>query len=213
MLSVISRELREHAPFTSFGAMTGILIMFILVRFRLPQSISHGLFWTTHPVHVLLSAFATTSMFRLKGGGRVAPAILIGYLGSIGIATLSDSIIPFLGEWALDLPGRAVHLGFIERWWLVHPLAAAGIAAGCLWPRTRLPHAGHVLLSTWSSLFHMQLAMSGTPSPGTFAVVGLFLFLAVWVPCCTSDIVFPLLFSDRESRFDQTRSKSTTMVK
>jgi len=22
----------------------------------------------------------------------------------------------------------------------------------------------------------------------------LFLFLAVWIPCCTSDIVFPLLF-------------------
>ena len=27
------------------------------------------------------------------------------------------------------------------------------------------------------------------------AVIAVFLFLAVWLPCCTSDIVFPLLFS------------------
>ncbi|MDK2972978.1 MAG: hypothetical protein PWP23_2733 [Candidatus Sumerlaeota bacterium] len=26
-------------------------------------------------------------------------------------------------------------------------------------------------------------------------VVAVFLFIAVWLPCCTSDIVFPLLFS------------------
>jgi len=29
----------------------------------------------------------------------------------------------------------------------------------------------------------------------TATVVLFFLFLAVWIPCCTSDIVFPLLFS------------------
>ena len=28
-----------------------------------------------------------------------------------------------------------------------------------------------------------------------YAQVTVFLFLAVWLPCCTSDIVFPLLFS------------------
>ena len=31
--------------------------------------------------------------------------------------------------------------------------------------------------------------------PGVLIVV--FLFLAVWVPCCTSDIVFPLIFARR----------------
>jgi len=29
----------------------------------------------------------------------------------------------------------------------------------------------------------------------TLLLITLFLFVAVWVPCCTSDIVFPLLFS------------------
>jgi hypothetical protein len=29
----------------------------------------------------------------------------------------------------------------------------------------------------------------------TILLIAVFLFLAVWIPCCTSDIVFPLLFS------------------
>jgi hypothetical protein len=135
---------------------------------------------------------------------------VIGYVGSIGIATLSDSIIPYLGEWMLDLPNRQVHLGFIERWWLVHPLAVAGIILGYAWPHTTLPHAGHVLLSTWASLFHMSAAMGGPPGLGMALVVGAFLFVAVWVPCCTSDIVFPLLFVERGSREPLAVPKGTT---
>ena len=30
-----------------------------------------------------------------------------------------------------------------------------------------------------------------------YAAIALFLFLAVWIPCCTSDIVFPLLFTKK----------------
>ena len=32
----------------------------------------------------------------------------------------------------------------------------------------------------------------------TMILVPVFLFLAVWVPCCTSDIVFPLLFVNND---------------
>jgi hypothetical protein len=194
MLRLIGRELKAHAPFTGFGALTGVVIMIALVLFRVPQSTSNSAFWTLHPLHVLLSALATASMYRLKDEGTVWRTILIGYAGSIGIATLSDSIIPFIGEWILGLPDRAIHLGFIEKWWLVNPLALAGTGIGYVRPRTKLPHAGHVLLSTWASLFHMHLAMNGALPLSTAIGVFAFLFLAVWVPCCTSDIVFPLLF-------------------
>jgi hypothetical protein len=95
------------------------------------------------------------------------------------------------------MPHRGLHLGFVERWWLVNPLALAGVAWGRARPRTRMPHAGHVLLSTWASLFHMTLAMQARPSAATILPVALFLFIAVWVPCCTSDIAFPLLFVRR----------------
>ncbi len=187
-------ELKRHSPFTALGALTGVAIMVALVAADVPREVSHEIFWILHPLHVLLSALVTASMYRLRGSGNWLSTIVIGYLGSVGIATLSDSIIPYLGEWMLDLPNRGIHLGFIERWWLVNPLAILGIVLSFVRPTTRVPHAGHVLLSTWASLFHMALALGTEVSVATYLVVGLFLFLAVWLPCCASDIVFPLLF-------------------
>jgi len=93
-----------------------------------------------------------------------------------------------------------VHLGFIEKWWLVNPLALLEIAIACAWPRTRFPHAGHVFLSTWASLFHMTMAMGEQLTPWTVAASAVFLFLAVWIPCCTSDIVFPLIWVKEGNR-------------
>jgi len=191
----IARELRIHAPFTAFGAVTGIVIMALVIHVRLPRETSSILFWTFHPLHVVLSALVTAGMYRLHSAGTLWRTLLIGYVGAIGIATLSDSIIPYVGELLLDLPNRGIHLGVIERWWLVNPLALAGIALAYIRPRTKFPHAAHVLLSTWASLFHITMAMGAEISVATAILVAVFLFLAVWAPCCTSDIVFPLLFA------------------
>ena len=76
-------------------------------------------------------------------------------------------------------------------------VAAAGILWGYLWPYTKIAHAGHVLLSTWASLFHMIMALGTEFSAFSYIPIALFLFLAVWIPCCTSDIVFPLLFAKK----------------
>jgi hypothetical protein len=190
----IMRQLRRHAPFTAIGTASGVIIMLFLAWARVPRGVSEVLFWGLHPLHVLLSALVTAAMYRLHSSGRLVPTILIGYVGSVGIATLSDSIIPFVGEWLLQMPHRDMHLGFIEKWWLVNPLALLGIAIAYVWPRTWFPHAGHVFLSTWASLFHMTMAMGEQLTPWTVAASAVFLFLAVWIPCCTSDIVFPLLW-------------------
>ena len=195
MLKNIPQQLKAHAPFTAVGALTGIGIMAGIVYAQMPRSASSTLFWTLHPMHVLLSALVTAAMYRLYGQGGLGGTVLIGYLGSIGIATLSDSIIPYFGEYLLGLPNRGIHLGFIEKWWLVNPLALAGIAVAWFYPKTKTPHAGHVLLSTWASLFHMTMALGADVGVASMGVITVFLFLAVWVPCCTSDIVFPLLFS------------------
>jgi len=93
------------------------------------------------------------------------------------------------------LPHREAHIGFIEKWWLVNPLALLGIAGGYFRPATRFPHAGHVLLSTWASLFHITMALGTEVNAATMILIAVFLFLAVWLPCCTSDIVFPLLWA------------------
>jgi len=195
MLKDISNELKAHAPFTAFGALTGIGIMAVIVYVQVPRSASSTLFWTLHPMHVLLSALVTAAMYRLHGKGGLGGTVLVGYVGAIGIATLSDSIIPYFGEYLLGLPNKGIHLGFIEKWWLVNPLALVGIAVAWFYPKTKTPHAGHVLLSTWASLFHMTMALGADVGLATMGIITVFLFLAVWVPCCTSDIVFPLLFS------------------
>ena len=192
---LILRELAEHVPFTFAGAVTGIVIMVVVVYGGVSTRLSESAFCTLHPAHVVLSALATTAMYRLHGRGTIWGAILVGYTGSIGIATLSDCIIPFVGGTLLGVDIE-FHVGFIEEWWLVNPLALLGIGIGYLRPATKIPHAGHVLLSTWASLFYFT-AFGTADWIGLLPFVFLFLFVAVWLPCCVSDIVYPLLFVRR----------------
>ncbi|MEE8359513.1 MAG: hypothetical protein V3S04_01140 [Candidatus Omnitrophota bacterium] len=210
MFARIYKELKEHAPFTIFGALTGVVV--ILFFQKIPSNVSFNIFYTLHPFHVVLSALVTSSMYRLhtceklgskciRGKCNLWVLIIVGYVGSVGIATLSDSIIPYLGETLLKLPNRGIHIGFIEKWWLVNPLAFLGIAIAYFMPSTKIPHYGHVLLSTWASLFHIIMALGQGVDRMQYIVIFIFLFLAVWIPCCVSDIIFPLLFvKDRDKR-------------
>ena len=81
----------------------------------------------------------------------------------------------------------------IEKWKIVNSAAVVGIAIAYWKPTTKFPHAGHVLLSTWASLFNFTAFGIADWIP-LLHFIFLFLFLAVWIPCCTSDIVYPLLF-------------------
>jgi len=201
MLSQIAGELKGHAPFTTFGAITGIIIIVAMVYGSVLAQVSqfsHTIFYILHPAHVVLSAVVTTAIYKKYSNGNIWMTILVGYFGSIGIATISDSVIPYLGEALLDLPNRGIHVGFIEKWWIVNPAALIGIAIGYLKPTTKIPHSGHVLISTWASLFHIVMALGETVSGVALVTIFFFLFLAVWLPCCVSDIVFPLLFAGKK---------------
>ena len=204
MMKQVFCELKRHAPFTAIGALTGIGIMLVFIIgniFTMDSHISSHIFYILHPTHIVLSAIVTTGIYKLhKPKCSVFSAIVIGYLGSIGIATLSDSLIPYLGESLLDLPNRGIHIGFIEKPWLTNPLAFLGIAIGFLRPNTKFPHFGHVLISTWASLFHVIMAVNQQINFIIIFIIFMFLFLAVWLPCCLSDIVFPLLFVPNDRR-------------
>ncbi len=236
-LMTIWEELRGHVPFTLFGAATGIICMVLFKNFG--HEVNHRLFQLFHPTHVVLSAIVTVSLFRLhEKRASLLKIVLVGYLGAIGIATLSDCILPFLGESILgvaiplhshanseedanehgrehetehndhahqhdgeaepagpDLSIRQrLHFGFIEDWYLVNPAAFLGIAIALFLPLTKFPHTGHVLISTWASSFHVLMNTGGEFT--TIMLIGMFivLFIAVWLPCCVSDIIFPLLF-------------------
>jgi hypothetical protein len=202
MIRRILSELKEHAPFTAIGAVTGIIIMIIIVFADIPSSISEATFYTLHPLHVVLSALVTTAIYRRYSQGKLWAVILIGYSGSVGIATLSDSIIPFLEGSTLDI-GISLHAPFLEteafpylgmpKWVVINSAAIIGIALGYWKQVTKIPHSGHVLLSTWASLFYFTSFSTADWIP-LLPLIFLFLFLAVWLPCCLSDVVFPLLF-------------------
>ncbi len=202
--AIILKELESHAPFTLFGAFTGIVCMLLFKN--LEHETSRRVFYVFHPGHVFLSAIVISSMFKFHSKrSKLIVVLLVGFFGSLGIGTLSDSLIPYVGEVLLGMHiethaheqagfAEQVHIGFIEGWYIVIPAAIAGVLIALFKPRTKVPHAGHVLLSTWASSFHMLMAMDGQLSVlkavGSFG----FLFLAVLLPCCFSDIVFPLLF-------------------
>jgi len=196
----LEHELKVHAPFTLIGTLSGGILMVAMLMFKFSHDTSHNLFMVFHPLHVFFSAMTTSAVYYLHNKKcSMIKLLVIGYLGSIGIATLSDCIIPFIGEKMLNMPNPGLHLGFIHLWWLVNPLALAGIFVARFFPATKFPHLFHVLISTWASLFHVTMAMGTSISIGTFLLVMLFLFIAVWVPCCTSDIIFPLIFTKDKS--------------
>jgi len=251
-VSAVVLELKHHIPFTVFGAVTGVACMLLLRDVE--QHVSFRLFRFFHPTHVLLSALVTASLFKMRQGKtRLLTVIAVGYLGSIGVATLSDCVVPFLGENILGvavpthadlheedaghahehIPASAeadldtdpptttaartpaagqaspeaahqphLHLGFIEEWYVVNPLAFLGIFMAWFIPHehlhTKVPHAAHVLISTWASSFHILM---NTVADFTLVIVAgsfIALFVAVWLPCCISDIVFPVLFVGKD---------------
>ncbi|MFC1970358.1 hypothetical protein ACFLV0_00205 [Chloroflexota bacterium] len=203
ILKRITHELVEHAPFTALGAVAGIIVMVIIHFSNAPREISAALFYTLHPLHIVFSALVTTAMYRLhRGKTNILLTVIIGYTGSIGIATLSDIIIPYLGgdvlniPWEFELPFiEATRMPFIgiPKWIVVNAAAIIGITIGYWKPATKLPHLGHVLLSTWASLF--SFTAFGTADWITLLpFIFIFLFLSVWLPCCISDIVYPLLW-------------------
>jgi len=210
VLKDLTKELKHHAPFTATGAATGIILMVVLVVSGATTAISRAGFHVFHPLHVVLSALVTTALYRLHGGRKLWAVALIGYTGSIGIATLSDAIMPFWGGSLLGVHMH-FHLPFIEPhpmpyigvpvWILINGAAVIGIVVGSLFPATRLPHFGHVMLSTWASLFGFTGFAIGDPNwLPRLPLVFVFLFFAVWIPCCASDIIYPLLWTKGHGR-------------
>ncbi len=263
-------ELRHHAPFTVLGAVSGIVFMVLFQG--LGSAKAEVLFGIFHPLHVALSAMVTAALFiRHSKVKNIFVILIIAWVGSLGVATLSDSVIPFFGESILGvaIPSHMdvhhshdescghdheeghvhdencehdhqavyehaeemeksheeghvhdehcehehgtvdehaehehdghghehehkMHIGFIEHWYLVNPAAIIGAIIGFYLPHTKLPHASHVLISTWASSSHVLMNLAVPFSLTVAAGMFLVLFVAVWLPCCVSDIVFPM---------------------
>ncbi len=199
----ILSELKEHLPFTILSACVAIIAVGILTiiigEHELPYT-GENLFHIFHPLHVLASAATTTSMFW-KYKKNILQSALIGAAGALVICTLSDIIFPFLGGMFLGVEMH-MHICLLGHPMVIVPFLLVGILTGFMSPKliehsTIYSHSAHILLSTAASLVYL-ISFGMTGWLGHIGWVFIILVLVVLIPCCLSDIVFPLFFTGKK---------------
>jgi hypothetical protein len=184
------KEFEEHLPFAIFVSFIAILLVLIgqLFDFHLGR----GVFEWTHFIHLFFSAAATSAVYA-RYRKNLLIGVLIGIVGAILIGSLSDVLLPFAGASIFQIP-VLFHLPILEEPFLVIGVSLMGAILGYLIKRSLFSHSIHVFLSVFASLFYLI----------NYAVIGdnlllwllgfLIVIITVWLPCCFSDIGFPMLF-------------------
>lgn len=189
MRKEVIKEFKEHIPFTALATAIAVILVGFIPICRL--EFSETLFEFFHPAHVIVSAFVTTAIFH-KYKKQKINALLIGITGAIIIGSISDIILPWL-ESNLIMLETHLHLPIIESPLIIIGAAIIGSILGLFFTTTKLPHFIHVFLSVFASLFYI-IAFS-TNLNVFYLITSFFLvFIAVIIPCCLSDIIFPLIF-------------------
>lgn len=189
-LKLIIHELKEHSPFTALAVFIA-LVLVILLQYLLLINLNENIFHLAHFLHVIVSAVATSALYYKYKKSKII-ALFIGFLGALIIGSLSDVIFPYLGALIIDSHVH-FHLPIIEETFLTLALAIFGAILGLVIKISKIPHLVHVFLSVFASLFYL-LAFSSAFSISYFFFSFIIVFLAVILPCCLSDIVFPLFF-------------------
>lgn len=196
----LARELGVHVPYALFATALGMMLIGALDYVSVSAVARHrvegmkSLFHVFHPVHLFLSATATTAMFW-KYERRLTRAVLVGMAGSVGLCSLSDIAFPFFGG-LLAGADMGFHVCILEDPAGIMLFAVAGVIAGTVGADsvanlTVFSHSAHVLVSTMASLCYL-IGFGLGDWVDRIGYVFLVTVIAVLVPCCTSDIVFPL---------------------
>ncbi|MBP9854570.1 MAG: hypothetical protein KBD53_06865 [Candidatus Omnitrophica bacterium] len=200
----ILTELAHHIPFSAFGVMVALLMMGLLTFFveisgqeaALPHALEN-LYHVFHPSHIFISAVTSTAMF-VKHDRNTFKAVCIGFFGSIILCTLSDAIFPFFG--GLMIGGKMnFHVDILQHPGIVLPFAVIGTIAGLAAPKsferaTEYSHSMHIFVSSVASIIYL-LAFGMENWVHYLGAIFVVTVFAVMVPCCLSDIVFPLACS------------------
>ncbi len=189
----ILKELKEHAPFTFFATIVAILLI-VIIRFYFSKDIPESLFNIAHPAHVFVSALVSAAVFY-KYKKNILLALLAGVLISLVIGTISDVLIPWLGGTLFNLE-TLLHIPLFEETFLIVSTSIIGSIIGIILKITKEPHFIHVFLSVFASLFYLT-SFSQSPTYLEFLLMTIIVFVAVLIPCCFSDIVFPIMLSKK----------------
>lgn len=159
---------------------------------------ARSFFHLFHPAHMLFSAAATAAMF-VRYERRLGKAVIVGLIGAVGVCGISDVVMPHMSLLVLGVT-MPWHICVWEHPDLVMPFAGVGVFIGIaassgVSKSTVISHSLHVFSSTMASIFYMVGPLGVVAWIDRIGIVFMFVILAVLVPCCLSDIVFPMLMS------------------
>ncbi len=202
--NVVSAELAHHLPYTIVSTLIAMAGVWWFGTNLLNEGHANQLltqsrasFHLFHPLHISLSAIATTSLFW-RYEHKVLHAIWVGTWGTILPCGLSDYIFPYIGGRLLG-QSMELHMCIIKEPQLFFSFLGLGILGG-FWAESRLrgshlfSHGAHVFVSSAASLLYLisfGFTSWMTDVQAIFPVFAI-IVLAVWIPCCISDIVIPV---------------------
>lgn len=193
-IKLLLHELKHHSPFTLIA--TAIAIIFIiLIKYIFSFSLEQEAFEIIHPIHIIASAAVSAGIFY-KYKKSFPQALGVGIISAILIGSISDVILPYLGGLIFGLQTQ-FHLPLINDPLLIIASALIGGIIGIWTGLTKLPHLIHVGLSIFASLLYL-LAFSSAFNILAFILVAIIIFVAVLIPCCVSDILFPFFFLEEK---------------
>ena len=202
--SVLMTELAHHLPYTIISSLIAMVAVWYFGVIQLQQHV--GTAWVSelrwsfhvlHPLHVCISAITTTAVLW-HSERRLARTLLIGVFGSVIPCGFSDYVVPFVGG---RLLGQAMelHICLIDHPLLILPFLLLGLLGGLTFEErvtgsSVFSHGAHVFVSSLAALLYLvSFGCTGwlTDIHLIFPVL-LVVVIAVWVPCCVSDIVVPV---------------------
>ena len=202
--NLVVNEFARHLPYTLVGSLISMAAVWWFGTQQLGNGHAELLFQQArasfhlfHPLHICLSAIATTSLFW-RYERHVLRAVWVGAWGTILPCGLSDYVFPYVGGRLLGEPMQW-HMCLVQEPQLFFSFLALGILGG-FWAESRLrgshlfSHGAHVFVSSAASLLYLvsfgftSWMMDVQDIFPVFAII----VLAVWVPCCISDVVIPV---------------------
>ncbi len=201
---IVVVELSHHLPYTVISSLIAMAAVWYFGMVQMQQHADRG--WVTelrwsfhvlHPLHVCLSAITTTSvLWRFER--KLAKTLIVGVLGSVIPCGLSDYIVPFIGGRILGQPMQ-LHICLIDHPMLILPFLLVGLLSGLLFEgqvsdHSIFSHGAHVFVSSLAALLYLvSFGFTGWMTDINFVFpVLLVVVMAVWIPCCISDIVVPI---------------------
>lgn len=203
-LSVLAVEFAHHLPYTIVSSLIAMAAVwfFGMVQLNSPGGAdwSAELDWSfhvLHPLHVCLSAITTiAALWRMER--RLAKTLVVGVLGSVIPCGLSDYFVPFIGGRLLGQT-MELHVCLIEHPMRILPFLVMGVFGGLLFEgrvseHSVFSHGAHVFISSLAALLYLaSFGFTGWMRDAQLVFpVFLVVVIAVWLPCCISDIVIPI---------------------